>query len=339
MTTNLLNSISADALDDDQFLLDPDQSLPVDEDVFSNDIQKSEKAKKSNRKKTKKSKSALNHSLDQGNLENTGEVNSTLDSDFVSTKPNTGQSKSLKRKRKSEGNKAKAPSKKPAQTLKLEPAKPSPNESTSIGLQPPDLQFNYVCDRQRRALANLSDLELESLRLQSSWFLDVSKKPMRAHLGSWLKAEGPSDLLAALAVNTQGNGSPIALVVSSSALRVVDLCREVKSLVSMPKESGEITKLFARHFKLTEHISHLNATKISIGVGTPDRISKLLASNALKTERLKYLLLDVTWTDPKDYSLMELPDSNFKQALWKDLLGFHELIERLKIGNTKIILF
>lgn len=113
-------------------------------------------------------------------------------------------------------------------------------------------------------------------------------------------------------------------------------------MISSPNESGEITKLFARHFKLAEHANHLKATKVSIGVGTPDRISKLLAyeeDEPLKLDRLRFLILDVTWLDSKGFNLTELPDPLVKTALWKSLLGFPKMLEKFQSGKTKIILF
>jgi hypothetical protein len=38
------------------------------------------------------------------------------------------------------------------------------------------------------------------------------------------------------------------------------------------------TQLFAKHFKLGEHVKYLQKTKIGVGIGTPDRIGKLLSS-------------------------------------------------------------
>jgi len=226
--------------------------------------------------------------------------------------------------------------------LHIHPASESTNESSSIGLQPPDLQINYLKDRQKRALPLLSDLELEGLPLEKSWLLDVSDKPLRAQLGAWLETGAVPGLQEAVKESPDTVGAPAALVISGSALRAVDLCREVKRLVKSPDESGEITKLFARHFKLAEHANHLKATKVSIGVGTPDRISKLLAyeeDEPLKLDRLRFLILDVTWLDSKGFNLPELPDPLVKTALWKSLLGFPKLLEKFQSGQTKIILF
>jgi protein CMS1 len=77
-------------------------------------------------------------------------------------------------------------------------------------------------------------------------------------------------------------------------------------------------------------------------VGTPDRISKLLTfkdDEGLKLDRLKFLILDLTWLDAKGFNMTELPDSTHKAALWKSLLGLPKTLERFQSGQTKIVLF
>lgn len=42
------------------------------------------------------------------------------------------------------------------------------------------------------------------------------------------------------------------------------------------EKGGEVAKLFAKHFKLEEHVKYLKRTKVGAAVGTPGRIGKLL---------------------------------------------------------------
>lgn len=42
------------------------------------------------------------------------------------------------------------------------------------------------------------------------------------------------------------------------------------------EKSGEVAKLFAKHFKLDEHVRYLSKTKVGAAVGTPGRVGKLL---------------------------------------------------------------
>ncbi|POW09447.1 hypothetical protein PSTT_06797 [Puccinia striiformis] len=368
-TTKSVNAaVSADALEDTQFSLNGTEH----QDDGQTDLEPLKKKRKKATQKTKKAKKTANEDADV-NIEAAEDedtimqteadtptepklnvaVKLALAGDSSNTKSTrTAAETELLKQRKKQKSKAKQKAKKEqAQQLNcskaeqcahIHPASASPNESSSIGLQPPDLQINYLKDRQKRALPLLSDLEFESLPLEQSWLLDVSEKPLRAHLGAWLETGAVPGLLQAVKETPDIVGAPAALVISAAALRAVDLCREVKRLIENPKESGEITKLFARHFKLPEHAKHLKETKVSIGVGTPDRISKLLTyegEEGLKLDRLKFLILDVTWLDIKGFNLTELPDTLVKTALWKSLLGLPNMLERFQSGKTKIVLF
>ncbi|KAA1066822.1 hypothetical protein PGT21_026159 [Puccinia graminis f. sp. tritici] len=359
-------TVSADALEDTQFSING--TAPQDDGHSENEPPK-KKRKKANQK-AKKTKKATDPPSTQNDAEAAQDEDSAAQANDDDTtkedlkspvKPGVTPSSSSKltpaaiaelKRRKKEKAKTKQKLRKEKaiqlkgvkeeQCLHIHPACESTNESSSIGLQPPDLQINYLKDRQKRALPLLSDLEFESLPLEKSWLVDVSDKPLRGHLGAWLETGAVPGLLEAVKETPDKVGAPVALVISSSALRAVDLCREVKRLIANPKESGEITKLFAKHFKLPEHVNHLKETKVSIGVGTPDRISKLLTykdDEGLKLDRLKFLILDLTWLDAKGFNLTELPDSTHKAALWKSLLGLPKTLERFQSGKTKIVLF
>ena len=47
------------------------------------------------------------------------------------------------------------------------------------------------------------------------------------------------------------------------------------------EKGGDIAKLFARHFKLEEHVEYLKRTAIGAAVGTPGRLGKLRESGML----------------------------------------------------------
>lgn len=72
------------------------------------------------------------------------------------------------------------------------------------------------------------------------------------------------------------NGSPTLIFLAGAALRVADITRILKDKRLRGEKGGEIAKLFARHFKLEEHVAYLRRTKIAAAVGTPGRIGKLL---------------------------------------------------------------
>jgi len=64
-------------------------------------------------------------------------------------------------------------------------------------------------------------------------------------------------------------------------LRVADVTRILKDKKLRGDKGGEVAKLFAKHFKLSEHVSYLKRTKVGAAVGTPGRIGKLLCETGM----------------------------------------------------------
>jgi len=75
--------------------------------------------------------------------------------------------------------------------------------------------------------------------------------------------------------------------VTGAALRVADVTRVLKDKRLRGEKGGEVAKLFAKHFKLEEHITYLKRTKVGAAVGTPGRIGKLLCETG-EFERLVF---------------------------------------------------
>ncbi|KAK8861700.1 hypothetical protein IAR55_002523 [Kwoniella newhampshirensis] len=111
------------------------------------------------------------------------------------------------------------------------------------------------------------------------------------------------------------NGSPQVIVLALSGLRCADVVRGVRDV----KGNGEVAKLFAKHFKLADQIKYLEKTKVSIAVGTPARVGKLLAEGAIKITSNTVVLLDVSHKDSKTRTILTLPE--VRDELWKSVLG------------------
>jgi protein CMS1 len=77
------------------------------------------------------------------------------------------------------------------------------------------------------------------------------------------------------------------LFVTGAALRAADVTRVFRDKKVRGEKGGEVAKLFAKHFKLDEHVAYLKKTKVGVAVGTPGRIGKLLCDTG------KYLILDL----------------------------------------------
>ena len=96
---------------------------------------------------------------------------------------------------------------------------------------------------------------------------------------------------------------------------------------------GDVAKLFARHFKLSEHIEYVKKTYISIAVGTPGRMKALVEveNEGLKLDKLRYLIIDANYVDGKKRTIFDIPETV------KDLFGItmHEDL-RKRIADDKV---
>ncbi|CAL0316298.1 unnamed protein product [Lupinus luteus] len=168
-------------------------------------------------------------------------------------------------------------------------------------------QLDFFVEQFQSANAlHLSSLELESLKdtcvleLPQDSHLDVNAlgKDIKPAFGaSWKEVLCEGKLV-------QGEidaGSPAVLVISSSALRSIELLRGFRSFT---KECHAV-KLFSKHMKVEEQVSLLK-NRVNIASGTPSRIKKLIDIEALSLSRLKVLVLDMQ-PDVKGYSLLTLP--------------------------------
>jgi len=96
---------------------------------------------------------------------------------------------------------------------------------------------------------------------------------------------------------------------------------------------GDVAKLFARHFKLSEHIDYVKKTHIGIAVGTPGRIKALVEveDDGLKLDKLRYLVIDANYVDGKKRTIFDIPETV------KDLFGIimHEVL-RKRIADDRL---
>ena len=75
---------------------------------------------------------------------------------------------------------------------------------------------------------------------------------------------------------TKSPGAPTLLFLTGAALRVANVTRVLKNKILQGEKGAGAAKLFAKHFKLEEHVRYLKKTKIGSAVGTPGRVGKLL---------------------------------------------------------------
>ncbi|WWC60439.1 uncharacterized protein I303_103011 [Kwoniella dejecticola CBS 10117] len=110
-------------------------------------------------------------------------------------------------------------------------------------------------------------------------------------------------------------GQPQIIILALSGLRCADVVRGVRDV----KGNGEVAKLFAKHFKLADQIKYLQQKKVSIAVGTPARVGKLLTEGAIKITSDTVLLLDIGHQDSKTRTILNLPE--VRDELWKSVFA------------------
>ena len=72
-----------------------------------------------------------------------------------------------------------------------------------------------------------------------------------------------------LAQRSKDYGAPTLLFIAGAALRVADATRVLRSKTLRGEKGGDVAKLFARHFKLEEHMAYLKRAKIGSGRTSP----------------------------------------------------------------------
>ncbi|KAM1797646.1 hypothetical protein ACFX12_031804 [Malus domestica] len=196
-------------------------------------------------------------------------------------------------------------------------------------------QLSFFLDKFQSANGvQLSSLELESfndkciLDLSESLDQDVSSllKHVKEAFGpSWKQELCGKDLVD----GKIDPGSPAVLIISTSALRAIELLRGFRLLTNECRAA----KLFSKHMKVEEQVSLLK-NRINIASGTPNRIKKLIDIEALGLSRLSVIVLDMH-PDVKGYSLITLPQ--VRDEFW-DLYKnyFHD---RLQQGSLRLGLY
>ncbi|KAK6118584.1 hypothetical protein DH2020_047670 [Rehmannia glutinosa] len=110
-------------------------------------------------------------------------------------------------------------------------------------------------------------------------------------------------------------GNPALLVISSSALRSLELFRELRSLT----KECHAAKLFSKHMKIEEQ-EYVDLS--------PARIKKLIDMEALGLSRLALIVLDMH-QDVKGYSLFTLPQVRFLCEIIRQDPGLAQLNDKL----------
>ena len=157
---------------------------------------------------------------------------------------------------------------------------------------------------------------------------------------------------------SKDSGAPTLIFVAGGALRVADVTRVLRSKTIRGEKGGDVAKLFARHFKLEDHVQYLKRTKVGAAVGTPGRIGKLLCetgapcivdsppdvssdrnipTDALSTSALTHIIIDASFKDAKKRSILDIPET--RDELFKTVFGSDAIQGVLRKGKVQVVLF
>ncbi|KAG8996628.1 hypothetical protein FRB94_008160 [Tulasnella sp. JGI-2019a] len=219
---------------------------------------------------------------------------------------------------------------------KVEPAVSPPVDSPAC--QPPSAISKYIEDKCKRTFKGISQMELEDMLVPESSIVDTTSTFDRCRnldsLSEFFRQATPR-LHSRLTQKPQHYGAPTAIFLAGAALRVIDVVKKCRKLPG--EKGGEVAKLFAKHIKVQEQIDYLHTTKVSIAIGTPDRIGKLLASKALQTTALTHIVIDATHRDSKNRSILDIPEVS--KEVFNSVLGFGPLCDLVKAGKVEVVLF
>ena len=96
-------------------------------------------------------------------------------------------------------------------------------------------------------------------------------------------------------------GCPVVLILCAGAKRATTVIN-----VLSKKIHCKISKLFAKHIKITEQVEVLAKHHYPIAVGTPNRVEKLLELGALCLRNIELIIVDMD-QDAKHYTILNLP--------------------------------
>ena len=146
------------------------------------------------------------------------------------------------------------------------------------------LWSEFISLNIKNGLSSLELADLEDLKWTSTRFIESNELNIKHVIDN----------------NELKSGSPLVIVMASSASRCIELIKEYRTITST-----RIAKLFSRHIKITEQVSFLCNNKVSIGVGTPSRILKMKEENEI-FENTKLFLIDGNHVDVKGQTVLTL---------------------------------
>ncbi|KAI7827752.1 U3-containing 90S pre-ribosomal complex subunit-domain containing protein [Kickxella alabastrina] len=170
----------------------------------------------------------------------------------------------------------------------------------------------------KKAYPGITQLELEDHLMHPKHTYTIPSPHKEPTYGSpdYLEELTKTAISTGKSKNKVMNGAPQVLIISSSALRVVDLVRRLRPVST----KRPVMKLFSRHLKIQDQKKALADAAVDVAVGTPNRILKLLEEKDLKVNRLRLVVIDC-WQDDKMRVVVDMDDTRKDLfAIWRDHL-------------------
>jgi len=192
----------------------------------------------------------------------------------------------------------------------------------SVGEMSSQLLVDYLAQRSKKFKPKLTMAEMADQYIPQEAIIDTS---------SWARQRATKNLQfflkefagKGLSYAPEDKGSPHTLVIAGAALRATDLTRLLRGLQS---EDAKVGKLFAKHIKLGEakefceknryapflnlELPGLHSISMSLGVGTPKRISDLLDEGALSSKHLKRIIIDASHVNQKRQGILDMRETH-----------------------------
>ncbi|KAJ2660522.1 cms1 ribosomal small subunit [Coemansia sp. RSA 1199] len=161
---------------------------------------------------------------------------------------------------------------------------------------------------------SLTQLELTDIQLTPSQMYAPSTEPS-PDSPSYIHDLVQTAMSTGKGKNKVMHGAPQALIICSSALRVVELVKMLRAVTKRP-----VAKLFSRHIKIDVQKKMLKEGALDVAIGTPNRVLRLLRDGDLKVNRLKLVAIDC-WQDDKMRVVVDMDDTRSDLfAIWRDVL-------------------
>jgi protein CMS1 len=204
-----------------------------------------------------------------------------------------------------------------------------------IAQMDPSLLADHVAKTIKRCYRKDTAIELDEKYLPSSIFTGTTAfkdDRKKDRLGKFLEflVGGELSQLTSAAKET---ARPHTIILCQSGIRAADLARVLRTYET---DGNAVVKLFAKHFKIEQQAVFLRKNKTGFGVGTPQRISELIKTGALKLDNLARIVIDGSHVDEKRFGIWGHQEV-FKAMI--SLLKMEGVQHRIEAAATKVAVF